>query len=168
MTAIISTQVLSDAAGFYTAYTYADGHVETSPPNRPVSKEDLQRQIRDQLAQANATKALTNDRARYTKTAAQLVAPNAQQIARAEFNVVAGGLVTKPLSDTIRDFTVFAATATATEGHADQLVETVSLGGTLASGDAVEYASPEVVAAAQDTTQDNYAVERRPLELVRG
>ena len=164
---VVKTQTLSDAAGLYTAYTYSDGHVQTSPPNRPVSKEDLQRQVRDQLAQANATAALTNDRSRFTKTTAQLAAPNAQQIARAEFDVVAGGLVTAPLSNAINNFSKFSGSATSTESHETQLISTVPLGGSLNDPTAVEYVAPEVIAAAQPTQHENYAVQRLPLQLVR-
>lgn len=164
---IVSRATLSDAAGLYTAYTFSDGHVETDPPNRPLSKEDLQRQIRDQLAQTKATQSLANDRGRYTKSQAQKLAPNAQQIARAEFDVITGGLVTKALSTAIRNFTQFAPTATAQEGQVGLLVSSVPLGGDLDDPNAVEYASIEVLAAEQGTSHKNYAIERRPLELKR-
>lgn len=164
---IVSRATLSDAAGLYLAYTFSDGHIETDPPNRPVSKEDLQRQIRDKLAQTKATQSLANDRGRYTKTQAQQLAPNAQQIARAEFDVIAGGLVVKPLTDAVRNFSQFAPTATAHEGQVDQLISSVPLGGPLEGGKGIEYVPEHVVAAEQTTKHDNYAIERRPLELRR-
>jgi hypothetical protein len=40
----------TDAAGTYVAYTYADGHIETEPPGRPLYPEDIQRQRRRQAA----------------------------------------------------------------------------------------------------------------------
>ncbi len=163
---IVSRQTLSDAAGTYIAYTYSDGHIATDPPNRPVSKEDLQRQVRDTLAQQKATQALTNDRARFTKSQAQLLAPNAQQIAREEFDVINGGLVTAGFSDAIRNFTQFAPTAAATPDQTDQVVQNVSLGGELENG-GTEFVPPSSLDANQEKLQENYAIVRYPLELRR-
>lgn len=163
---IISRRTLSDAAGTYTAYTYADGHITTDPPNRPVSKEDLQRQVRDKLAQDQATRSLANDRARFTKTQAQQLAPNAQQIARAEFDVINGGLVTAGISKAIRTFTKFAATATAPDAYTDQVVASVALGGELVKG-GTEFVATTPLDANQVIETNNYAVVRHPLELRR-
>jgi len=163
---IVSRRTLSDAAGTYTAYTYSDGHVTTDPPNRPVSREDLQRQVRDQLAQQQATRSLVNDRARFTKTQAQLLAPNAQQIARAEFDVINGGLVTAGISKAVRNFTKFSATATAPEPYTDQVVASVSLGGELTEG-GTEFVPAVPLDSNQAIERDNYAVVRHPPELRR-
>jgi hypothetical protein len=56
---IVSTETATDVAGTYTAYTYSDGHVETDPPGRPFSKEDLQRQRLAQAAQQQAQQMLS-------------------------------------------------------------------------------------------------------------
>lgn len=53
-----STEVRTDAKGEYTAYLYADGHIETDPPNRPLSREDLQRQRLADFATTNALEAV--------------------------------------------------------------------------------------------------------------
>lgn len=50
----ISTETRTDYVGEYRAYIYADGHVETDPPGRPLSKEDVQRKRVLAYARANA------------------------------------------------------------------------------------------------------------------
>lgn len=163
---IISRRTLSDAAGTYIAYTYADGHVTTDPPNRPVSREDLQRQVRDTIAQQKATQSLTGERARYTKNQAQMLAPNAQQIARAEFDVINGGLVTVGVSNAIRNFTKFAGTATASTDYTDEVVSTVPLGGELINP-GVEFVPPYPADTEQPIVKENFAIMRHPPELRR-
>lgn len=163
---ITSRRTLSDAAGMYIAYTYSDGHVTTDPPNRPVSREDLQRQVRDTIAQQQATQSLIGERARYTKNQAQQLAPNAQQIARAEFDVINGGLVTAGVSKAIRNFTKFAGTATASTDYLDQVVSTVSLGGEL-TNPGIEFVPPYPADTEQTITRENFAVMRHPPELRR-
>lgn len=46
----IRKETRTDFVGSYTAYIYADGHVETDPINRPQSREDVQRARRGQAA----------------------------------------------------------------------------------------------------------------------
>ena len=169
---IVSITEATDVAGIYTVYTYSDGHTDTNPANRPFSKEDLQRQIRDQLAQTLATQSLANEQARYTSLAVTQDAPNSQEIARAEFDVINGNLVLQPFPDAIANFGLIAPTASATPGQASQLVSSISLGGYLTGDDenAVEYVPPEVFAtAAQSQTQvnPNYAAQAYPLQLER-
>lgn len=163
---IISRRTLSDAAGAYIAYTYADGHVTTDPPNRPISREDLQRQVRDTIAQQKATQSLTGERARYTKNQAQLLAPNSQQIARAEFDVINGGLVTAGVSNAVRNFTKFASTATATKDYLNEVVTTASLGGELVNP-GIEFVPPYPADTEQAIVRENFAIERHPPELRR-
>jgi len=169
---IVSTSEASDIAGVYTVYTYSDGHTSTNPPNRPFSKEDLQRQIRDQLAQVLATQSLANEQARYTSLAVQNDAPNVQEIARAEFDVINGNLILQPFPDAIANFSQFADTATSLPGPVSQLVSSISLGGYLvnASPTSIEYVPPEVfatLAQTQSQTNPNYAVLSYPLQLER-
>lgn len=58
-----SKETRTDFVGPYTAYIYADGHVETDPPNRPLSREDVQRQRRGQVAaQSKAQRQLEAER----------------------------------------------------------------------------------------------------------
>ena len=163
---IVKRRTQSDAAGTYTEYTYSDGHITTDPPNRPVSREDLQRQVRDTIAQQKATQSLIGERARYTKNQAQKQAPNAQQIARAEFDVINGNLVTAGVSKAVQNFTKFAGTATATTDYLDQVVSTVSLGGELATP-GVEFIPPYPADTEQAITRENFAVMRHPPELRR-
>lgn len=54
----LRTEVRTDAKGSYTAYVYADGHTETDPPNRPLSREDLQRQRLADFATTSALEAV--------------------------------------------------------------------------------------------------------------
>jgi hypothetical protein len=170
---IVSTTEATDVAGVYTVYTYSDGHTDTNPPNRPYSKEDLQRQIRDQLAQVLATQSLANEQARYTSLAVQQNAPNVQEIARAEFDVINGNLVLQPFPDAIANFSEFASTATALPGPIQQLVSTLSLGGYLNNDNDnnIEYVPPEVFATAaqsQSHVNQNYATPSYPVQMERG
>ena len=49
-----SQETRTDYVGEYRAYIFADGHVETDPPGRPMSKEDMQRKRVLEYARANA------------------------------------------------------------------------------------------------------------------
>lgn len=59
----IATETRTDAKGSYTAYIYADGHTETNPPGRPLSKQDLQRQRFADFATTNALEAVESAQA---------------------------------------------------------------------------------------------------------
>lgn len=58
MATLLREEIRTDAAGNYTAYVYADGHTETNPPGRPLSKEDLQRQRLQAASKADARTAV--------------------------------------------------------------------------------------------------------------
>ena len=68
-----STEVRTDVKGTYTAYLYADGHVETDPPGRPVSREDLQRQRLADFATTNALESVEASKAGRTGGSASAV-----------------------------------------------------------------------------------------------
>jgi hypothetical protein len=50
----VSKETRTDFVGTYTAYIYPDGHTETDPPGRPMTREDVQRQ---RLRQASTDQA---------------------------------------------------------------------------------------------------------------
>jgi hypothetical protein len=165
---IIKKEFRTDVAGTYIANIFADGHVETDPPNRPFSKEDLQRKIRNDEALRRAKSTLSNERGRYTKSTNQLAAPNAQQIARAEFDVITGGLILRPLTDAIRNFSSFATTSTASRGQVDDVVSNVALGGEVIGGEPEdEFVSTAVKTQQKVSEGAGFAVERLPPELRR-
>jgi|GEM_PF-4412942 len=161
---IVKTEFRTDAAGTYQAFIYDDGHTETDPIGRPKSKEDLQRELRDAEALKRAKSTLANEHTRFTRTSSQLLAPTAQQIARAEFDVIAGGLLTREFNDAIRTFTEFASTSTATQDQTTLLASTVSLGGEMANGEGTEYI-PDIVRARADSAQgEGFTTIRPPVE----
>jgi hypothetical protein len=95
-----------------------------------------------------------------------MLAPNAQQIARAEFDVINGGLVTVGVSNAIRNFTKFAGTATASTDYTDEVVSTVPLGGELINP-GVEFVPPYPADTEQPIVKENFAIMRHPPELRR-
>jgi hypothetical protein len=165
---IVKRETLTDYVGSYIANTFSDGHVETDPANRPLSKEDVQRQIRDAEALKRAKATLANERVRYTKTQAQLLSPNSQQISRAVFDVIAGGLVTKSMTDTIRQFALFAQTATADVGNVSALLSNVPLGGEVVGGDLADEYIPTAARAVPKTSLIGaFSVKLTPPDLRR-
>lgn len=54
----ISSVQSTDYAGTYTLYTYADGHTETDPVGRPLSREDVQRARLASFSQSKPTQSL--------------------------------------------------------------------------------------------------------------
>jgi hypothetical protein len=168
MSEIIKQEFRTDAAGMYIAYVYDDGHTETDPIGRPLSKEDLQRKMRDDEALARAKSTLVNERARVTGRGALGSSPNAQQIARAEFDIIAGGLLTRDFNDMVRKLSEFAPTATATSAQVDTVVGTVSLGGEVVGGNAIEFIPMAVRATPESVTGRGFTVARSPVELRPG
>jgi hypothetical protein len=166
---IIKTEFRTDVAGTYLAHVFSDGHTETDPPNRPLSKEDLQRQIRDAAALDKSKAMLANEHTRYTRSPAQKAAPNAQQIARDEFNTIAGGSLIKSFNDAINASVQFAVTASAPAGQVEGLIATVPLGGELPPGDgAVEFITEVARAAPPASAGNAFTYGRAPVELRRG
>jgi len=125
---IISREYLTDYVGSYVIFTYDDGHQETQPPNRPQSREDVQRQIRIAQASSNATQALAAERSRFTKTAAQAAAPNAQALGRADFDTLAGLTITNPYAQGVNAVSEVAKTASASDATVSTLISSLSLG----------------------------------------
>lgn len=128
MSEIVTREVLTDAAGSYVRYVFADGHVETSPPGRPTSKEDLQRELRIAEALKNAKKTLKKTR---TVEDSRL----ARQIARSEFDTTGAAAVIGAFTAALRRQSEFATTATAPAAAVDGLLSNASLGGDVKSPD---------------------------------
>ncbi len=137
----IKTINATDFEGNYVAYTFADGHTETDPPNRPKFKEDAQRERKIQVSRDRATAILAADRSRFG-----IGALPSGGILRENANVVTGSVIIRPYLEQIRKLSDTAATFTAPAGMIESLVTTVPIGGKVVGDNAG--ASPEY---AEDT-----------------
>ena len=99
----MKSETRTDFVGTYTAYLFADGHVETDPPGRPQSREDAQRERRRQLATADPRRQL------------QAAAPLDR--------------VLQPFQRTSAALAEIATTVQAVKPARDELLTTVDLGG---------------------------------------
>ena len=125
-TLLIKTETRQDYVGPYTAYIYADGHVETDPPNRPQSREDVQRARLATLAQQQTSAALAAN-----KSAAGQNAITPPMIVQ-ENLAVAPGLVAFPsFEEVLHDIETIAASSTSFLSEDSLLLNTVSLGGNI-------------------------------------
>jgi hypothetical protein len=57
----MKTTTKTDYIGTYTEYLYDDGHIETDPPGRPTSKEDVIRQRKAELYKTRTSRTLAAD-----------------------------------------------------------------------------------------------------------
>lgn len=131
--AIIKREVRADVLGTYYAFIYDDGHTETYPANRPVSREDYQRMIRNEEALKRASDAMAAEKTRYLRAGA---GASNEQIRRAEFDSLGGRIVTQQYGDAIQKRSVLADTATASKSYVDDLLSTVDLGGPVVGANA--------------------------------
>lgn len=120
---IISKATLTDYIGPFVAYTYADGHIETVPPNRPQSKEDVQRQRRIQVIRTRALAVLSSERAIVGTGNLPMV------IKRENANTVGGKIMLSNYHDALHKLSEIAVTSTAFPGSIETLRTTIGLGG---------------------------------------
>ena len=120
---IVSKATLTDYIGPFVAYTYADGHIETVPPNRPQSQEDVQRQRRIQVIRTRALAVLSSERA--IGGLGNLPAG----IQRQNANTVAGKIMLSNYHNALHKISEIAVTATAFPGSIETLRTTIGLGG---------------------------------------
>lgn len=158
-TRYLSKETRTDYAGTYTAYIYADGHVETDPPGRPLFREDVQRQRRKEYALRQATRVLEVERAK----AGVRQLPNA--IERANETAVSGRALNEGLRATLEAFATVAGTIGTPRSQALELINNFDVGGPLvgdAAGTEPEYgyARPPRGEEASGTIRE----ERYPLE----
>lgn len=122
----VSKEERTDYLGSYFAYIYADGHVETDPPGRPVTKEDAQRlRLRD-ASRSRAQRLVEAQRSRYSAygdTPADVVRENA-------LSTNVQGML-GAYEETLKTFATLAETTRGNAGQAEQLVENYDLGGKL-------------------------------------
>lgn len=130
-------EIRTDYRGAYTAYLYADGHVETDPPGRPISKEDWQRH---RLNQATAEKVARMTTAARTAAGARGI-PMPSDIKQAERSVPTLRALTQGFHDTLNAASVLAQTARTPMEMRHSLVASFDLGGP--AGGPVEYNEEE-------------------------
>lgn len=164
---IVKREYKTDFVGSYVVFTYDDGHKETQPENRPMSREDVQRQIRQEEAERYATKALAIERTRYTKTEAQQNSEVASAIGRQEFDALSGRTVSEEFSQGVEAVSRVARTATSSAAVASTVVATLSLGSPVVgprAGQRPEYTADTAATAAYKpgrfAAAANYPLER--------
>jgi len=140
----------TDFLGAYTAYVYADGHVETDPPGRPVSKEDVQRQRRAAVAREDARRLLAADRAKQGRGGVPLQVQAEQGLA------VTLRPMTQQYHETLNIAMQLAELYRTPSEVAKTLVETIDLGGPVVgpnAGKRPEFGEdPGLPGAAEDLT----------------
>lgn len=160
---LISKETRTDIAGTYTAYIYADGHVETDPPGRPLSKEDLQRQRKAQVATDRAKRMIAAERAKFGVLGDSI--PN--QTLRDNATAVSSKIVLEPFHKFLHAVSEISDTATVPQtagGHVDRLITTVPLGGKVV-GDRAR-TRPEYSVPGSDSPPDpNLPAELQRVEL---
>lgn len=121
----VSEEVRTDYVGEYKAYIYADGHVETDPPGRPLSKEDRQRQRVLEYARANA--------GNFANKATTLKNPTGTPAAAAASRSVTvnRSMLLFNYTETQQALAVAASTARTPDAEAKALVANFSVGGPL-------------------------------------
>lgn len=126
MAGYVSKEERTDYLGAYTAYTYADGHVETDPPARPVTKEDAQRL---RLREASRTRAQRLVEAQRSRTSSYGTAP-ADVVRENSLSTNVQGLL-GDYETTLKTIGALASTFRGNIGQTEQLVEKYDLGGKL-------------------------------------
>lgn len=120
----MSTEVRSDYVGNYTAYLYADGHVETDPPGRPLAKEDVRRQRLREASRQLSQKLLQAQRTRVSRGSDTPAA-----IRRENSAAVTSRTLTSYFHETVDALSSTGRMARAPGGQLEQLSKAVSLGG---------------------------------------
>ena len=120
---LIRSETRTDFLGEYIAYVYGDGHIETEPAGRPVTKEDFQRRRAVDLSQRSAREALASARiARSTGRA---------NLNREQAGAAATASVFDEMRKTLSTISVLVSSTVATPAAALGLTLTADVGGTL-------------------------------------
>jgi len=125
--AVVKRLIRTDAAGYYVEYTHDDGHIETAPAGRPLTKEDIQRSERQKLTLTNATKTMQAEKTRASFIANDPSASNSR--GRDVFNQLVSADATAEFSRAVDAASVIAKTASVRPAQASSLIEDVTLGG---------------------------------------
>ena len=134
----VRKETRTDYQGSYTAYIYADGHVETDPPGRPKSREDVQRERLAAAAGDRALRLLEAQQAELGVTG--VVLPT--DVRRANRGLASLRVLTGPYHETLAALGQVSPTLRAPEGQATLLRETIDIGGLVVgdrAGDRPEY-----------------------------
>lgn len=148
----IKTVKSTDYTGNYLAYIFADGHIETDPPNRPKFKEDAQRDRKIEVSRDRAQAILAAERSKYGLNDGSLPG----SVIRENSDTVTGSVVLRPYLEQLRKLSDTAETFTAAAGLIDSLVTTVPIGGKVVGnnmGLSPEYAEDIVPAALESPGQ---------------
>jgi len=154
-------EIRVDYIGPYTAYVYADGHVETEPPQRPMSKEDVQRTRRVDVTQNRAIAMLSSERAKLGLVTANTPAA----IVRQNADSVTGKILFDQFQALLHGISDVAQTATTFAGYADTLLNTVSLGGRVVG--AMAGLRPEYDVPSTPVVEDESITPRDPTQPTR-
>lgn len=123
---MIKTEPRTDYVGSYTAYIYSDGHIETDPPGRPQSREDVQRQRLQEVSRLKARAMAQAQRTRHG-----VVASIAPAVTRETGHSIVPRVLLEPFHATLDAIAKLAPTARANTGMLDEASSRFSLGGEL-------------------------------------
>lgn len=133
----IKKTIKTDLVGDYVEYEYADGHRETDPPNRPKSREDVQR---ERLQEAAGVKAQRNLEQQRSKNSAYGNTPS--HIVRENLTAVSGRDLVAPYHATLHALETVSETIRGPEGSAEFLIDNYDLGGVVEGDVRGEYGFP--------------------------
>lgn len=148
-----------DFVGTYTAYIYPDGHVESSPSDRPKTQEDVQRDRRVEATRQRALLMLSADRARMG-----LDASTPKALVHANMAITPGKALFANYHRLLHLISTVSGTATSFPGEISSLLTTVGLGGYVIgprAGKGVEYDSP-MIKISDDESEDKALEYREP------
>jgi hypothetical protein len=157
MTSYYAKEIRTDAVGEYVAYIYADGHTETEPPGRPLSREDVQRQRLTDFARRQAKRALQ------ASQSAKTTGSPKQSIVRENRVTMAPRVLNENFAMTLSTLQVMAQTLQAPEDQRENLIRNADLGGDVVgdrAGARQEYSRPRpFIDGEQRTTEITYNLE---------
>ena len=119
----IKTEIRTDYAGTYTAFIYADGHTETEPPGRPLSREDMQRERLKDASKAQAKNVLESRRARLG------LSGTPQEVVRDNTPAASNRRLISPFARTINTMSEVASTFRTPPQQLQTLSQEAGLGG---------------------------------------
>lgn len=124
---LVRAETRRDFLGEYVAYVYADGHVETDPPHRPVYREDVIRRRAAQIAAKQPDAAVAAQRA--AKSASNLES----RIERARQMVLLDSLA--EFRATLTAVQTLVAATIASREELLELLSNIDIGGELRSAE---------------------------------
>jgi hypothetical protein len=123
---MIKTEPRTDYAGSYIAYIYSDGHTETDPPGRPMSREDVQRQRLQEVSRLKAREMAQAQRSRHG-----VVSSIAPAVTRETGHSIVPRVLVQSFHETLDAIAALAPTARTNEGMLAEASGRYALGGEL-------------------------------------